>query len=87
MLDTCLALLNVMAIYAIAMPCVRVQNLQAHVATPMKNSFCFSMLPILSYVHCCHFSCRISQSICLAMITMLHVKSQRYYWWVGVKKQ
>ena len=40
MLDTCLALLNVMAIYAIAMPCVRVQNLHAHVATPMKIHFC-----------------------------------------------
>ena len=39
MLDTCLALLNVMAIYAIAMPCVRVQNLHAHVATPTKIHF------------------------------------------------
>ena len=39
MLDTCLALLNVMAMYAIAMPCVRVQNLPAHVATPMKIHF------------------------------------------------
>ena len=38
-----------MAIYTIAMPCVRVQNLHAHVATPMKIHFvsqCYQV-PIL----------------------------------------